>query len=188
MIQLAIALFGLTAITFAMGSDPRLRKWAPLVGLAGQPAWAFFAYETGGWGLGVLVLAYTVVYLRAAMVQWRPVPAPLPVPVPADDAQRLYLAGPMTGLPDFNYPAFAREAALYRLAGFAVENPAENPVPPCRSWLGYMRTAIGQLARCDVVAMLPGWENSRGACVEHRLAMGLGLRVIYITRHAGAAS
>lgn len=183
MIQLAIGLCGLLALSFAMSADPRLRKWAPLVGLLGQPAWAFFAYQTGGWGLGVLALAYTAIYLRSAIVQWRPVPAP----AAATDVRRLYLAGPMTGLPDNNYPAFNREAKLYREAGFAVENPAENPVPPCGSWLAYMRLALVQVARCDVVAMLPGWENSKGACVEHRLATGMGLRIIYIARRSVTA-
>lgn len=72
MTQLFIALFGLTSIWMAMGHDARLRKWAPLVGLAGQPFWGLFAWQTGGWGLGVLVVAYTVVYARGAWVQWRP--------------------------------------------------------------------------------------------------------------------
>lgn len=40
--------------------------------------------------------------------------------------RRLYLAGPMTGLPDFNYPAFHAAAAAWRAAGWTVANPAEN--------------------------------------------------------------
>ena len=39
---------------------------------------------------------------------------------------RIYLAGPMTGLPEFNYPAFHAEAARLRQLGYHVENPAEN--------------------------------------------------------------
>ena len=92
---------------------------------------------------------------------------------------RIYIAGPMTGLPELNFPAFHAEAAFLRALGFEVENPAENPAPPCGSWLGYMRMAIVQVARCDAVVMLPGWNDSRGALVEHDLAQGLGLDVIY---------
>ncbi|MFI5447748.1 DUF4406 domain-containing protein [Polaromonas sp. UC242_47] len=92
--------------------------------------------------------------------------------------KRIYIAGPMTGLPEFNYPAFNAEAGRLRALGYHVENPADNPVPPCKSWAGYMRMAIAQLATCDCVALLPGWETSKGASVEHRLAHDLALRVV----------
>jgi hypothetical protein len=91
---------------------------------------------------------------------------------------RIYIAGPMTGLPELNYPAFNAKAAELRAQGHHVENPAENPEPHCRSWLGYMRLALVQIARCDAVVMLPGWSKSRGACIEHQLAVGLGLQII----------
>ena len=42
------------------------------------------------------------------------------------DLPRLYVAGPMTGLPDYNYPAFDGAAALLAERGYPVENPAEN--------------------------------------------------------------
>jgi hypothetical protein len=71
MTQLFIALFGLSSIWMAMGKNDRLRKWAPVVGLCGQPFWAWFAIEAQAWGLGVLVVAYTLVYCRGAWVQWR---------------------------------------------------------------------------------------------------------------------
>lgn len=70
MTQLFIALFGLTSIWMAMGNDTRLRKWAPIVGLAGQPFWAMFAWQSGAWGLGLLVVAYTLVYANGVRVQW----------------------------------------------------------------------------------------------------------------------
>ena len=72
MTQLLIALLGLTSIIFALSDDARLRKLAPYIGLASQPAWAWFAWQTGGWGLGALVLAYTLVYLNAIRMQWSP--------------------------------------------------------------------------------------------------------------------
>ena len=70
MTQLFIAIFGLTSIWCAMGHNATLRKWSPIIGLAGQPAWAWFAYESGAWGLAALVAAYTVVYLRGVLIQW----------------------------------------------------------------------------------------------------------------------
>lgn len=91
--------------------------------------------------------------------------------------KRLYIAGPMTGYPHNNYPAFNEAAAKLRAVGFLVENPAENPEPPCGTWLGYMRMAVRQLSICDGVVLLPNWHNSKGARAEFRLATDMGLPV-----------
>ena len=90
---------------------------------------------------------------------------------------RLYIAGPMTGLPEFNYPAFNAEARVWRVRGFEVENPAEGPELP--SWAAYMRRALRQLLTCDALVLLPGWTASKGATVEWLLASVLGLQVVY---------
>lgn len=87
----------------------------------------------------------------------------------------IYVCGPMTGLPDLGYPEFNRVAKGLRALGYTVLNPAENPVPPCGSWEGYMRMAIAQLVQCGEIHMLRGWSQSRGARIEHRLAVELGL-------------
>ena len=44
---------------------------------------------------------------------------------------RIYIAGPMSGLPDLNSPAFNAMAERLRAHGHHVENPAENPPPKC---------------------------------------------------------
>lgn len=72
MIQLALAFFGLTALWLAMGKSVDGRRWAPVVGLCGQPFWFAFALDAGGWGIVVLTAAYTAVYARGAWLQWRP--------------------------------------------------------------------------------------------------------------------
>ena len=90
--------------------------------------------------------------------------------------KRIYIAGPMSGLPDYNYPAFNAAAEQLRAAGWVVENPAENEPPACGTWAGWMRLGIAQLIRCDAVALLPGWSTSRGAMLEHYIALQLGLR------------
>lgn len=87
--------------------------------------------------------------------------------------KRIYIAGPMTGHADFNHPAFNAAAAKLRAIGYTVENPAENPEQP--TWEHYMRLAVRQLASCEAVALLPGWEHSRGAKEEFRLAQVLGI-------------
>lgn len=89
--------------------------------------------------------------------------------------KRIYIAGPMTGIPNLNYPAFNAEAARLRGLGHHVENPAENPEPACGSWQGYMRMAIKQLMDCDTVFLLPGYTTSRGAMLEAHIALSLGM-------------
>jgi hypothetical protein len=100
--------------------------------------------------------------------------------------KRIYIAGPMTGLPEFNYPAFNKEAKRLRALGYHVENPADNSEPPCKSWLGYMRMALPQLVTCDIVALLPGWQDSKGARIERSLAVDLSLRVLYANEIVGS--
>ena len=71
MIQFALAIFGLSALFMAMGHNARARRWAPVVGLCGQPFWIAFALQSSAWGLLALSLAYSAVYVRGAWVQWR---------------------------------------------------------------------------------------------------------------------
>lgn len=70
MLQLALAFFGLTALWLAMGQSERGRRWAPIIGLAGQPFWLYYAASAGAWGMLVLSLAYSGVYVRGIFVQW----------------------------------------------------------------------------------------------------------------------
>jgi nucleoside 2-deoxyribosyltransferase len=92
---------------------------------------------------------------------------------------RIYIAGPMTGRPDFNFPAFHAAAARLRRAGWQVVNPAENfggrtDLPRAT----YLRADIVLLAQCDAIALLPGWDGSAGATLEAIIAVELGLRFI----------
>lgn len=63
--------------------------------------------------------------------------------------QHIYLSGPMTGVPEYNYPAFNAEAARLRALGYTVENPAENPLPADAPWPMFIRGSIRQTVKCD---------------------------------------
>lgn len=94
----------------------------------------------------------------------------------------LYIAGPMTGHPDFNYPAFNANAGLLRGAGYDVLNPVdsehENPTPgAAQAWDWYMRRALRMLTHADGIATLDGWESSRGASLEVYIAAQLKLPI-----------
>lgn len=97
---------------------------------------------------------------------------------------KLYIAGPMTGIHELNFPAFHREAAYFRDQGHEVVNPAEINADPTAKWHDCMRADIRELVSCDGIAMLPGWERSKGASLEHHIARSLEMKVIYLVREA----
>lgn len=89
---------------------------------------------------------------------------------------RIYVCGPMTGLPEFNYPAFAAETARLRALGYEVISPAEIN-PDGGTWQECMKRDIAQLMTCNLLVCLPGWTESQGARIETKLANELGITV-----------
>lgn len=93
----------------------------------------------------------------------------------------IYLSGPMTGLPDFNYPKFNEVAASLRAMGHIVYNPAEFPHHgefPIREAFAEYTAFICN--RADTIVLLEGWEKSLGVSAELALAKNCKLEVIHI--------
>jgi hypothetical protein len=93
--------------------------------------------------------------------------------------RRIYVSGPMTGYPDCNFAAFHAAAERLARAGWKVFNPAENfggrkDLPR----EAYLRLDLAMLAQCEAIALLAGWEDSRGAKLEYAVARELGCDVI----------
>lgn len=97
----------------------------------------------------------------------------------------IYLAGPMTGLPEFNYPLFISTAQRLRRAGFTVVNPAENGLPATAPWAAHMRRDLHAMLDCQGVALLPDWQASRGACLEVEVATALSMPVRTVAEWLG---
>ncbi|MCH8052695.1 MAG: DUF4406 domain-containing protein [Planctomycetes bacterium] len=107
----------------------------------------------------------------------------------SDAPRRLYLAGPMSGYAEHNFPEFNRVAALLRAEGYEVFNPAENDdggVRRPRSF--YMRRDIPALMDCDAIAALPNWQQSRGACLEMWIAIDLDMPIFNCRMRDGSVS
>jgi hypothetical protein len=85
---------------------------------------------------------------------------------------KIYISGPMTGIPDYNFPAF--NAAEKALLGYGV-NPAKNGLPLGLPWATYLRADLKVLLECDAVLQLPGWMDSHGARLECFVADALGM-------------
>ena len=100
------------------------------------------------------------------------------VTLAAARAKRVYVAGPMTGIEDFNYPAFNAMADQLRAQGYEVENPADHGVVEGAVWADYMAYDLTRLGLCGMIALLPGWERSEGAKLEVQIAHRLGMTVV----------
>lgn len=95
---------------------------------------------------------------------------------------KVYIAGPMTGYPEYNYPAFNKAALQLEYHGYTPLNPAVgsgqyNESSGLQPWAWYMRYAIRMVLEADGIALLPGWEKSSGALLEVRIAEDLTLSV-----------
>lgn len=114
----------------------------------------------------------------------------------------IYLAGPMRGIPEFNFQAFYTYADQLRAEGHDVFSPAEkdnerhgtdiskgNPTGDekvaTESHGFNLRESLAiDLAyicgTANAIAMMPGWEKSKGANAEKATAEALGLKIIYL--------
>lgn len=98
---------------------------------------------------------------------------------------KVYLAGPMSGYPQFNFPLFMRAATLLRADGWDVVSPAEldaehgvdkEAMASTDGNAAKLSTTWGTLLARDVkliadggiegIMFLPEWERSRGARLE----------------------
>ena len=92
----------------------------------------------------------------------------------------IYISGPMSNLPEHNFPAFAEAARALRAKGYTVVSPHEceevdHSAP--KPWDYYVRKdLIAMLQQCDTIATLAGWGYSKGARLEVYVAQQLGFR------------
>lgn len=96
---------------------------------------------------------------------------------------RVYLAGPISGMPENNFPAFHRAAADLRAAGHEVFNPAEFGAEKSESdRRAILRDELAWICdHAEAIALMPGWERSRGATAELALANAIDLKVLRLT-------
>lgn len=92
----------------------------------------------------------------------------------------IYIAGPMKGLPEFNYPAFNEAERLLREKGYdKILNPVNhaNGVGTNLPYAFYIRESIKDVLQADAVCVLPNWEKSTGAKLEVHIGTTLGLPI-----------
>lgn len=93
---------------------------------------------------------------------------------------KVYIAGPMTGLPGYNFDAFRQAAAHLRYCGFEVVSPEELETAepgPRKSWEYYLKRDLRELLTCNCIGVLKGWMDSAGATLEVYVGWRLGFRI-----------
>lgn len=93
-------------------------------------------------------------------------------------SMRIYLSGPMSGIAESNFPAFHEWAAILRGQGYDVVSPAE--IQEAGTWELCLRNDLRELCTCDGIALMPGWESSKGAHLELHVAHRLGMKVMHL--------
>ena len=74
--QIAIAIFGTIAAWLSQSRDNSARRWAPVMGMIGQPFWFYAAWLADQWGILAVSVLYTLAWMRGLWVHWI---APKPV-------------------------------------------------------------------------------------------------------------
>lgn len=117
------------------------------------------------------------------------------------EMKSVYIAGPMRGIPEFNFPAFFQAEDEYTKQGFRVFNPARKDQDQYgdKLWKGNKTGSEAEASantgfnirdalawdtqviclECTDILMLKGWEKSSGASAEWALARALGLEIHY---------
>ena len=99
----------------------------------------------------------------------------------------IYIAGPMQGVRNFNYPHFDEVASALRLGGWRVENPVEignrfgtaKQIAADRDLLAKVIEAeLDAVSKCDAIYLLKGWHNSPGAKAELAVAIKNGAQIV----------
>jgi len=68
--QLAIALCGTLSIWLSQSAPHRARRWACVIGLAGQPFWMHATFVAEQWGIFALSFVYAAGWARGIRNYW----------------------------------------------------------------------------------------------------------------------
>ena len=98
---------------------------------------------------------------------------------------KIYISGPISHDP-YHEDAFTKAEEYLRHLGYEVINPVDipeevfdGPDRDIKRWEYFMRASIKLLMDCDQIYMIEKWEDSRGAKIEHQLAIDMCMPRMY---------
>ena len=104
---------------------------------------------------------------------------------------KIYLSGKITGLDKEVYTRqFERAETFYKTSGFDVINPVKIGEEilkqnPSATWEDFMQKDLEALKTCTHIALLEGWEESKGAKMEKAEAEKMGVEIMYLKFYGG---
>lgn len=93
------------------------------------------------------------------------------------EGKKAYLSGPITGKKNYKGLFSFTEELVKLCDALRIYNPASD-IPDSFSYEEAMKRCVTALAEYDTIVMLPGWHTSKGARLEHDIALACGMDVV----------
>ena len=94
------------------------------------------------------------------------------------EKKKVFISGPMSGIKDFNKPAFDKAEEYLTNAGYSVFNPARMHFDESWDHSEIMKIDLAALAQCDYILLLDKWYYSKGAIQERSYAIATGVELL----------
>jgi len=94
--------------------------------------------------------------------------------------QKVYISGKISGLKIEDAKAnFAKAERVLNLVGYDTINPMDSGLDEKYPWVMHMIVDVFNMLRCNKVYFLENYKESRGAKIEHRIAIFFRMRILY---------